>query len=63
MGKEEEVGQRSGIAITFESLVGIRALLIDIDKHKIDKHEKPWLFSSMNFLVIDGDALNRFLEC
>ena len=31
MEKEEEVDQRPGTAITFENLVGIRALLIYID--------------------------------
>ena len=31
MGKEEEVDQRPGTGITFENLVGIRALVIYIN--------------------------------
>ena len=41
MEKEEELDQRSGIAITFENLVRNRATLISVDWHRIDKHEEP----------------------
>ena len=44
-GKEEEVDQRPGTAITFKNLVGIGALLIYIDSHRIDKQGEPRLFS------------------
>ena len=54
-GKEEEVDQRPGIVIIFENLVEIRALLIYIDWHRIEKHGKTGLFGSMNFLSINDD--------
>ena len=45
MEKEEKVDQKLGIAITFVKLVGIGALLIYIDYHRIEMHREPRLFS------------------
>ena len=56
MEKEEEVDQRPRIAIIFENLMEIRALLIYIDWYRIEKHREPRLFNSMNFPSSDDDG-------
>ena len=44
-GKRRKGRPKPGIVITFENLVGIRALLIYIDQHRTEKHGEPRLLS------------------